>query len=144
MSNRLLRCMIRVVRCTRAVSAIEFALFAPLLCFGLLMMVDVGMTVGTRMELDRNVRAGAQAAMSLNNNSAGIAAIVASSAGSPEDLQVQVRQLCLCGDAAAACSLTCPSAEPPSVIFTIDAARPISGMLLGERTVSAGARVQVR
>jgi pilus assembly protein CpaE len=140
-SGKLLRAL---ARCTRGASALEFAFFAPVLCLALLMMVDAGMAVGARMELDRNVRAGAQAAMSLNNTPAGIDAIVRASAGAPADLAVQVARLCLCRSMAAACNIPCPSGEAPAIVFTIGATRPVSGILLGERLLASSTRVQVR
>jgi Flp pilus assembly protein TadG len=132
------------LRCTRGASAIETAILAPLLCGFLAVMVDVGMSVGARMELDRNVRAGAQAAMSLNNTAAGVAAIVHASAGGRQDLDVRVERSCVCGVATAACSVVCASSEPPSVIYAIEAARPVAGMVLGERRVTSATRIQLR
>ena len=45
------------------------------------MMVDIGRVASaTRMEMDRNVRAGAQAAMSLNNSAGSIEGIMLASA----------------------------------------------------------------
>ena len=70
----------RLGRCDAGVSAVEFAVLAPVLIGGLLFLVDVGIAIGTRMEMDRNVRAGAQAAMSLNNSTASIEAIMLASA----------------------------------------------------------------
>ena len=44
-------------------SAVEFGMFAPILLFGVLMTVDIGMALGERMEMDHIVRAGAESAM---------------------------------------------------------------------------------
>lgn len=134
----------RLRRDTAGASAVEFAIVAPILCLGLLVVVDIGMAVTTRMELDRNVRAGAQAAISLNNDASAIAGIVRAAAGSPRDLTVNVGRSCQCAGAASGCSALCASGEPPSVYFTIDAQRPQPGLILGERTITSGARVQLR
>ncbi|CAN5655797.1 hypothetical protein BH23PSE1_BH23PSE1_13240 [soil metagenome] len=130
--------------CERVAGAVGFALFALPLCFGLLMMVDLGLSTGTRMELDRNVRAGAQAAMSLNNDAAAIREVVRAASGDASGLDVAVDMDCACGAAASGCSALCAGGAAPSVFFAIRAARPYSGMLLGERTIASGARVQIR
>lgn len=46
------------------VSAVEFALIAPVMIGALLGMVDVGMAIGERMSIDHVVRAAAQVAIS--------------------------------------------------------------------------------
>jgi uncharacterized membrane protein len=136
--------MRRLIASTRGASALEFALFAPMVILGLLVMTDIGIAVGTRMELDRNVRAGAQAAMSLNNDEAAIEAIVLASAGAPDDIDIDVTQTCVCGGTAADCTLACVSGDPPSVFFAIRATRPQPGIILGERTIASETRVQIR
>ncbi len=125
------------------VSAIEFAIGAPVLILGVLAMVDTGMSAGTRMELDRNVRSGAQAAMSLNNDPDAIRAIVLASAGGPDDLTIEVAMVCACSDEEASCTVPCDSGEAPSVYFDIAAERPFTG-ILANRTVHSQTRVQIR
>jgi pilus assembly protein CpaE len=135
--------------CTRGASALEFAIFAPILCLGLLAMVDIGMSVALRMELDRNVRSGAQAAITLDNPAPIIETIVELSAGSPDDLTVSVAQTCFCridgvlephGD----CQVRCVSGEEPAVFFAISAERPYTGAIFGRRTIVSDTRVQIR
>jgi pilus assembly protein CpaE len=127
----------------RGASAVEFALFAPLLVGCLLLMVDIGLLVGTRMGLDRNVRAGAQAAMALNNDAEAIRRIVLTSAGAPRAMSVSVERHCACAEAIVTCTAIC-TGQPPSVFFTIRAERPHPGMVLGERQVASSTRVQIR
>lgn len=134
----------RMCRDQGGVSAVEFALVAPLLVFGLLAMVDVGMAIGERMELERNVRAGAQAAMSLNNNADAIRTIVLASASEPEGMTAAAAQRCLCLGIIHSCTTVCPDGLAPSVFFEISAARPVSGPIFGERDVVAATRVQIR
>lgn len=136
--------MRRLIACTGGASALEFALFAPMVILGLLVMTDLGISIGTRMELDRNVRAGAQAAMSLNNDEAGIEAIVLAAAGAPVDVDVDVTMSCVCGASTAVCDVTCVSGDAPSVFFQIRATRPQPGIILGERTIASETRVQIR
>jgi hypothetical protein len=133
----------RLVGDKAGVSAIEFAIGAPVLILGVLAMVDTGMSAGTRMELDRNVRSGAQAAMSLNNDPDAIRAIVLASAGEPDDLTVEVAMVCACSDEEALCTTPCGSGDAPSVYFDIAAERPFTGILVN-RTVHSQTRVQIR
>ena len=128
---------------TRGVAAIEFAIGAPVLILGLLAMIDTGMAAATRMELDRNVRSGAQAAMSLNNDPDAIRTIVLASSGDLADLSVEVGLVCACGDEAASCTVPCDSGEAPSVFFDIAAQRPFEGILV-DRVIHSQTRVQIR
>lgn len=52
----------RLLRCTRGVSAVEFALFAPMLFFALVVVADLGLALYQRMTIDHILRAGAQSA----------------------------------------------------------------------------------
>ena len=136
--------MRKLLGCCRGATVVEFALFAPMVIFGLLATVDIGLSVTTRMELDRNVRAGAQAAMSLNNDAAAIESIVLASAGAPADMSVDAVRSCFCGTTATACSVPCAGGAAPSVFFAIRAARPQSGLIFEERTILSETRVQIR
>jgi pilus assembly protein CpaE len=125
-------------------SALEFALFAPLLVFGLLAMVDVGIAIGTRMELDRIVRSGAQAAISLNNDAAAIRSLVLASSATQTSLAVDVEQVCSCAEVAASCTALCSGGAAPSVYFEIDAERGYAGLLFGERQIVSSTRIKIR
>ncbi len=57
------RCIAGWWRCNRGVSAVEFALVAPILAFLLLAGVDMGRAISERMAMDHALRAGAQEAM---------------------------------------------------------------------------------
>ena len=53
----------RLLRCTAGVSAIEFALLAPVLILGAFATVDVGRAIYERMMIGQSLRAAAQLAM---------------------------------------------------------------------------------
>lgn len=129
--------------CRRGVSALEFALAAPILCIGALMLVDVGLGIGARMELDRNLRAGVQAAMTLERSEAEIAEIIQLAAGTPLS-ELTVTPECQCGAQASACDSFCGPNEPPSVFVAIRASRDHPGPMSGGKSISVAARVQVR
>jgi hypothetical protein len=133
----------RLLQDARGVAAIELAIGAPVLILGVLAMIDTGMSVATRMELDRNVRSGAQAAMSLNNNPDAIRTIVLASGGDLADVSVDVAMVCECSEEAASCTVPCDSGEAPSVYFDIAAERPFEG-ILHDRTLHSKTRVQIR
>lgn len=138
----------RIWNDTSGVSAVEFAFLAPMLIGGFLMMVDMGVAVAERMEMDRNVRAGAQAAMSLNNDTSAIRSIVLASAGSPADLTVDVASGCFCDSVASACTALCTSGEEPEVFVDISASRPFNGIvarhILPELVLNSDTRVRLR
>ena len=106
-------------------------------------MIDTGMAAATRMELDRNIRSGAQAAMSLNNDPDAIRSDRARLGRRPADLTVEVAMVCACGDDEASCTVPCESGEAPSVYFDIAAERPFEGILV-DRVVHSQTRVQIR
>jgi pilus assembly protein CpaE len=125
-------------------SALEFALFAPVLVFGLLAMADVGIGIGMRMELDRIVRSGAQAAMSLNNDAAAIQSLVLASSATPTTLAVDVERACTCAEVAASCTALCSDGAAPSVYYGIAAERGFAGLVFGERQIVSSTRIKIR
>jgi pilus assembly protein CpaE len=131
-------------RCECGVSAIELAMIMPILAMGLLVMVDLGMAAGVRMQMDRHVRAGAQAAMSLNNSTSSIAEIVTVSSAEAADLGVSVNLVCSCAGTPADCSAPCGSGDAPSVFVDLVATRDYSGVVLSNLQLRAENRVQIR
>ena len=134
----------RLLRCDAGVAATEFAIFAPMIIFGLLTMVDIGGAIAERMEMDRNVRAGAQAAMSLNNDVSSIEEIILASTEEPENLTVAVNMQCLCSEASAVCTTPCPDATAPGVFVEISTQQAYDGIIIPERTLTSQTRVQIR
>lgn len=125
-------------------SALEFGLTAPFLIIALVIMLDVGIAVGTRMELDRNVRAGVQAAMSQINDPDAIKNLVLASTGGSENVSVNVNKTCSCGSTPTPCTSWCSAQEPPSVFINISAIRPYSGMFLPTFQLESETHVQLR
>ena len=125
-------------------SALEFGLTAPLLIFALVMMLDIGIAVETRMEMDRNVRAGVQAAMSQINDPNAIRNLVLASTGGSENVSVNVNKTCSCGSTATSCTTWCSAQEPPSVFVNISAIQTYSGLLLTTFQLESQTHVQLR
>ena len=124
-------------------AAVEFGTCTPFLLVALVMMVDVGLALGARMEMDRNVRAGVQAAMSNITDVDAIRGIIETTKGLDE-VSVTVNQTCSCGGAAAACTSWCSADEPPSVFINISAVQPYSGLMLPSFTLNSETHVQLR
>ncbi len=131
-------------RCEAGVSSIELAIIMPILAIGFLMMADLGMMAGVRMQMDRSVRAGAQAAMSLNNSNTAIADIVSVSSAEAAGLGVSVELVCSCAGTAGDCSAPCATGEAPSVFVDLVATQNYSGIVLSDRQLRAENRVQIR
>ena len=140
----ILRKIIRFAKDGSGVAAIEMGIFAPILVVGVVLMVDAGMAIGTRMELDRNVRAGVQAAMSNVTAIDAIKGVILASANGSEAVSVSVNKSCACGGAAASCTDWCAPDVPPSVFVNISASENFSGLMLSSLKLESRSHVQLR
>lgn len=127
----------------RGTSALEVSLLAPLLVLGLLSMADMGLGIGARMELDRVVRSGVQAALSLNNDAAAIQTLALAASASPEGLEVEVQRVCACAAAVTYCTATCGGGAP-SVYYDIAALRRHDGLIFGDWDIASRTRIKIR
>jgi Flp pilus assembly protein TadG len=125
-------------------SAIEFGLTAPFLILALVTMLDVGIAVETRMEMDRNVRAGVQAAMSQINDPNAIRDFILAATNGSENVSINVNKTCSCGSTATSCTSWCSAEEPPSVFVNINAVQPYSGLMLPPFQLESETHVQLR
>lgn len=126
------------------VAAVEMGLFAPPLIIGVVLMADIGLAVEARMELDRNVRAGVQAAMSNVSDLNAIKGVVLASANGSQAISVDVGKTCTCGSAAASCNSWCAPEVPPSVFINISATEAYSGLMLPALKLESKTHVQLR
>lgn len=134
----------RLRHCRSGNAAVEFATAAPFLLGALVLMVDVGMAVESRMEMDRNVRAGVQATMANINDLATIQTVIADAGAAAAGVTITVNRTCACGETASSCDSWCAGGEPPSVFINIAATRPFSGMMLPPFTLESETHVQLR
>jgi Flp pilus assembly protein TadG len=125
-------------------SAIEFGLTAPFLIIALVTMLDVGIAVETRMEMDRNVRAGVQATMSQINDPNAIRDFILAATNGSENVSINVNKTCSCGSTATSCTSWCSAEEPPSVFVNINAVQPYSGLMLPPFQLESETHVQLR
>ena len=141
----------------KGVAAMEFGLVAPILFFGLLSAVDLGLAVNERMEVNHVLRAGAEAATN-KSDEATVLAIMAATAsqnmtpsidgqGGAGDLNLTVDQYCACPDAtevAVTCSTICTGNVPTYVYYQIDGSKTYTGMFIPNISFAPSMRVQIR
>lgn len=141
------------------VSAIEFALIAPIMAFGLVATADVALAVHERMTIDHVLRAGAQAAMA-DPGEAQVLKVVQSTLGqsaAPEaGVEASVKRYCACpenadvapGDAPACAATACASSAPQNVYYRLEASKTYQSMSLPEflpdLRLGSSLQVQVR
>ncbi len=148
-------------------SAVEFGMIAPILFFGVLMTVDLGMALGERMELDHIVRAGAESAMvrydeddvlkvmkstteknfSVASEQDGGGSEGTYQGGMSYPVTLSVNRYCACADAPTvevSCANICTGDLPPNVYFDVGAAKTYAGMIVPNLHFDAGMRVQLR
>ena len=137
--------LLALIRSQSGVAAIEMGLLTPIILIGFLLMLDVGIAVAERMDLDRNVRAGVQAVMALTNDPKDVKDLVLASTNGTPNVSVAVNKTCTCGNSAAQCNSLCSADdEPPSVFLNISASKPYTGLILPTFNVGSQTHVQLR
>ncbi len=129
---------------TDGTAAIEFGLVTPMLVIGLVFMIDLGLAIGERMELDRNVRAGVQAVMTNVSDLDAVRDFILSTSDHPDALSVAVNKACTCGDSAVDCTAWCAADEPPSVFIELSAVQNYEGIMLPPMSLRSATHVQLR
>jgi pilus assembly protein CpaE len=156
-ARRLLRAWFRR---NDGVAALEFALFAPILFFGLLATVDVGFALHERMTIDHVLRAGAQSAMQ-DGGKATVLKVLQDTkdndpilAGHPLDLAVD--RVFACPESPEDTSETLPTCDgsvAPYVYYELSAEKDYDGIFLPiqigryqllDLKLGSAAQVQVR
>ena len=93
----------------RGVSAVEFALTAPMLIVAAIALADFGLAVNEKMRLESAARAGAQAGFSSAGNVAAMqTATLAATGLNPSSVTVAATSYCGCANGSViSCSTTC-------------------------------------
>lgn len=136
-----------LLRHESGVSATEFALFAPIMVFGLLMMVDVGLAAYQRMTVDHVLRAGAQSAMVDPGTSNVLKVLEIAAAENPSIGTFTVDRYCVCSNnpgVKVACSTVCAGSTPTLAYYKLSASSTYAGMIIPEMTFKPEVQVQVR
>lgn len=145
------------------VAAVEFAIGAPMMILGMVVMTDLGLAIHERMNLDQAVRAGAEFAMHEVRDTDELEKLMTGAAvgewRDTSDPDVDVSNYdpptvdasvwCECPDnpgVTVACGTTiCTSTGfPPSVYYQLTAERIYEGIILPNIPLSTEIRVQVR
>ncbi|MDH3194942.1 MAG: hypothetical protein OEL78_01370, partial [Hyphomicrobiales bacterium] len=132
-------------------------LIAPILFFGLLSAVDLGLAINERMEVNHVMRAGAEAAINKSDSDVVLAIMAATGGqnmtvatngqGAAGDLSVSVNQYCACPtdtEVAVTCSTVCPGDVPTYVYYQIDGSKTYTGMFIPNINFASSMRVQIR
>ena len=125
------------------VSAVEFALLAPILVFAVLAMLDLGLALYERMTMDRLLRGGAQAAMS-DPGRPHVIAVIEASAEDEFDFEVDRYCACRVDLDAVVDPCTCADGSQPAIFYKLEAARDYPGMVLPSIALGAETKVRVR
>ena len=139
------------------VSAVEFAMFAPILFFALVASADLGMAEYERMTIDHILRAGAQSAMAdpgrdqvlkvVQNTASKNFALSAQMPARADALFVDAQKVCACPDitfVAVACLTTCTGSTPTFVYYRMSGAKIYNGVIMPAMNLSPFVQVQVR
>ena len=147
-----------VMRKTDGISAVEFALLAPLLVFSILATVDLGLAISERMTIGHILRAGAQSATE-NVGNARVNLVMrttaaknmtvadAGAAGTDTSIALSVRQICACAalpSVAVACSTTCTPTAPTQIYYILSGTKTYAGLILPRFSQARTLEVQVR
>lgn len=151
------------IRDRGGVAAVEFAIGAPMMILGMVVMTDLGLAIHQRMNLDQAVRAGAEFAMrdisnedQLEKLMKGAATGYYSDNDADWDAQnitpptVSAEKWCECPDnpgVAIACDdpiCTNNTGFPPSVYYQLTASKTYEGIILPNIPLGTEIRVQVR
>jgi Flp pilus assembly protein TadG len=142
----------------RGSSAVEFAVGAPVLLVGLIIVTDVGLAVSDRMNLDQSVRAGTEFAMNNVEDETTLEEMVKSAATgaygdqrndiNPDDVPtVDVTKTCECADTpgvAVSCTNLCTGDLPPSIYYQFAANKLYKGIFIPDFSMETEMKVQVR
>ncbi|WP_322893431.1 MULTISPECIES: TadE/TadG family type IV pilus assembly protein [unclassified Yoonia] len=140
------------------VSAVEFALLAPMLVFALLAMVDLGFAISERMTIGHILRAGAQSATEnvgttaidriLRTTAADMMAVAEpGTTGDDTSLALSVQLICTCATqpgVGVACTTTCAGDQPTQIFYALSGTKTYAGLILPRFSQSKSLQVQVR
>jgi len=141
----------RVLGSRRGTAAVEFAIGAPVLLGGLVVMADLGLAMNAKMNLDQAVRAGAEFVMGDTTDTTQIETLVASAAtggvAGVTPPTVSAVKVCKCpgSDASVSCTDLCAANNaPPYAFYDLNAQAVYDAIFLPDITLTTSIEVQVR
>lgn len=141
--------MIRYLKSEGGVSAVEFAIVAPMLILGVLSTADIGFEVSDRMDIDQALRNGAEAALGDPGASVLQSILGASQIATTglETISWDIARTCVCPEnngVSVDCFETCADDQPTEIYYEIEGSRDAVRLLLPGKVVSRSVSVQVR
>lgn len=134
----------RLARDRSGVTAIEFALVAPMMAAAMILTLDVSLWVVNRTRMHSAIRAGIQYLMDYGRDTDQLENIVLQSwPERPANANVQTEHYCLCADARHACNVLCADESAPESYFSINATGTLEGFW-SDRELSATEDLRVR
>ena len=144
--------------CRKGSSGVEFAISAPIMLGGLLIMTDIGLAFNAQMNLDQAVKSGAQFVMSDVTDEATLEDMMTSAAtgyssSDPQNVNNEnaptfdAPKACKCpgSDASVSCDLLCTAGSiPPFVYYTLSGQQTYDAIVLPDFNLQSSIRVQVR
>lgn len=126
------------------VSAVEFALVAPVLLICLVGIYDVGTMVYKRTDMHSALRSGTQYFMNGGDDLTKAEQIVAQAwTTKPDDVSIVGERYCQCGEEIHACTTLCDDDSYPAAYKRLRAVATIDGVL-GDTSYSATQSIRVR
>ena len=126
------------------VTAIEFAMVAPMMAAAMVMTLDVSLYVVNRTRMHSGIRAGIQYLMDNGRDLTQLETIVAASwSEKPANYNIETERYCLCSDVRHACNILCDDDSAPESYFSVSATGTLKG-LVHDRELSATEELRVR
>jgi Flp pilus assembly protein TadG len=140
----LIRTIFSFARDERGVSAVEFALIAPVLMIALLGVVDIGNVVFKRSDMESALRSGVQYFMNGGDDLSKAEDVVTESwTTKPDDVSVIAERFCMCAAVEHACNALCDDDSYPASYNRIRATATFPGVLMDD-SYDAQQSVRVR
>ena len=134
----------RFTRDRSGVTAIEFAMIAPMMAAAMVMALDYSLYVVNRTRMHSGIRAGIQYLMDNGRDLTQLETIVAQSwSEKPADYDIDTERYCLCSDAVHACNVLCADDSAPESYFSINASGTLDGFF-NDLQLTATEQLRVR
>lgn len=145
-------------RCNLGVSAVEFALVAPILGFMLLAGVDMARAISERMAMDHALRAGAQASIA-DPGEVTVLEVMRATAdtnftldgdvldGGPAPINLSATRFCACPESvgvAVTCSTICTGSKPTFIYYRLLGDKTYTGWIMPVFGFDRSMQIQIR
>lgn len=128
----------------RGAAALEFALIAPVLIFGALAAIDVGLSVHENFRIDSSLRAAAE--ISVDDPGASVVEATLNDMRG-EDVSWSAQRYCACPETpttSVTCLTTCADDRPTGIFYQIAGELGYQGLFLPQRTLRRELKVRAR